>query len=87
MNQKHKSVLKCLAAITLSAVSIASYAIWQYPQTIVYYTNSSMTQVSGYSMYYCQSSAATLSGTRTSYKKILVADEDCQHGGMPPLPY
>lgn len=86
MNLKYKTGLKCLAALVLSAVSIASFAIWQYPQTIVYYTNSSMTQVSGYSMYYCQSSVATMHGTRTSYKKILVAEEDCQNGGMPPLP-
>lgn len=86
MNKQHATVVKSLAAITLCAASAAAFAIWQYPQTIVYYTNSSMTQVAGYSMYYCQSSAATLTGARTSYKKVLVAEEDCQNGGMPPLP-
>lgn len=86
MKMQRNTVLKCLAAIALSAASLASYAIWMYPQTIVYYTNSSMTQVAGYSMYYCQSSAATLTGIRTAYKKVLVAEDDCQNGGMPPLP-
>lgn len=86
MNQKQKTGLKLLASIGLAAVSAASFAIWMYPQTVVYYSDASMSQSTGYAMYYCQSSSAVMHGTKSAYKKVLVAAEDCQSGGMPPLP-
>jgi hypothetical protein len=81
-----KTKLKLASALLIAGVSASSYAVWMNAQTIVYYTDSSMSQVSGYKMYYCQSMARILKGKVTNYKRTLVGGS-CQSGGVPPSPY
>lgn len=81
-----KNKLKMLAAMAIVGVSASSYAVWKNAQTVVYYTDASMTQVSGYVMYYCQTTARKLVGTSTSYSKVLDGGS-CDEGGIPPMPY
>jgi len=81
-----KTKFKLAAALLVAGVSISSYAVWASAMTIVYYTDSSMTQVSGYKMYYCQTMVRKLVGKSTSYKRILDGGS-CQAGGIPPSPY
>ena len=78
--------LKVIGAILIAGVSVSSYAVWKNAMTIVYYKDASMSQVSGYKMYYCQSMVRKLVGTATSYSKTKVGG-DCQGNGMPPSPY
>jgi hypothetical protein len=70
----------------IAGVSVSSYAVWASAMTIVYYKDASMSQVSGYKMYYCQSMVRTLKGKATSYKRTLMGGS-CQDNGIPPSPY
>lgn len=80
-----KAKLKISAAILLTGISASALAVWANAFTVVYYTDASKTQVSGYVMHYCQSMFRTLVGTKTAHVAVLDGGS-CQGNGVPPAP-
>jgi len=77
--------LKLAAAALIAGVSVSSYAVWASAFTLVYYTDASKSQVSGYIMHYCQTTTRKLVGTTSAHKGILMGGS-CQGHGIPPAP-
>lgn len=81
-----KTKLKIATALFLTGVSASALAVWANAFTVVYYTDASKTQVSGYIMHYCQTMVRNLVGTKTGYIGVLDGGS-CQGNGIPPSPY
>ncbi|WP_286235606.1 hypothetical protein [Thalassotalea sediminis] len=81
MKIKTKVVLFCSVLLA----SFASYAVWKNAFTVVYYSDSSMSQVVGYTMYYCQSTTPQHTGGTSQYSATLDGGS-CSGNAIPPRP-